>query len=94
MKLDREQAEAVEFLQEWARAGFPRRADQSFPTDFLTAMRRIMDLPPKESFSSRRLEQALAYAGPNADHIVPRHHHWTSHDATEARNFLARQEDL
>lgn len=87
MRLDRKQTEAVEFLREWAKAGFPRRADQSFPHDTLVALKRIMDLP--EDFRIRRLEEALAYAGPDADYILPRHHHWTSLDVRMTKDALA-----
>lgn len=86
MRLDAPQTEAVEFLREWAHAGFPKRADQSFPTDFLVAMKRVMDLP--EGFSVRRLEDALV-ACPDGDHGLPRHRQWTSADVRATREYLA-----
>lgn len=79
--------EAIDYLRDWARAGFPRRADGSFPTDFLIAMRRIMDLPQGVP-SSRMLEHALC-AGPDFDHVMARHRHWSSHDTRAMRDLLA-----
>lgn len=87
MRLDKKETEAVEYLREWAHAGFPRRADGSFPVDFLTALRRLMDLP--EGFSARRLEDALAFAGPDGDYVVPRYAQRSHHDVLEDRRYLA-----
>lgn len=76
MRTTKHQRESIEYLQEWARAGFPKRVDGSFPTDFLTAVRRLIDVPP-EQVSSRDLEELLV-AGPDLDYKLgsDRALHW------------------
>ncbi len=79
------EAEALAFLREWARAGFPHRADGSFPSDFLTAMRILMELP--DTFSTRRLEEALV-AGPDFDYVLRSHSRWSWDDTRRAHEHL------
>lgn len=84
MKLTRHEAEAVEYLREWAAEGFPRRVDGSFPTDFLTAMRRLMDVPA-EKMDTRRFERALS-AGREFDVRLP--DNWSWDDTRRAKKLL------
>jgi len=72
---------AVEYLREYAAAGFPKRADGSFPTDFLTAIRLIAQVPA--SVSSRVLEEALVGV-PDGDHRLK---HWRFSAKTDAAKF-------
>jgi len=72
---------AIEYLRQYAAAGFPKRADGSFPTDFLTAMRIIAQIP--DSVSSRALEEALAGI-PDGDHRLK---HWRFSAKTDAAKF-------
>jgi len=67
MKLTKEEAEAVEWLREWVSWGMRKRADGSFPTDFLTCIRRLGKVP--DTVSSRELEKALV-AGPDMDYLL------------------------
>jgi hypothetical protein len=69
MRLTPQEAEAVEYLREWVAAGFPKRADGSFPTDFLTAFRRLAKVP--SNINGRRYEDLLA-AGPDFDYRLRR----------------------
>lgn len=68
-----EQIEAIEWLQEWAAANFPKRVDGSFPADFITAMRRLMGGAVGE-MNYRQMEEALM-AGPDIDYKL---RHWRS----------------
>lgn len=60
-------AEALAYLREWAAAGFPKRADGSFPTDFLAAFRRVALV--SDDISTRTLEDRLV-AMPDADALL------------------------
>ena len=70
-KLTALEDEAVGYLREWAASGGPKRVDGSFPTDVLTAFRRIARVP--DSVSGRRLEDMLT-AFPDADYVLGRRH--------------------
>lgn len=69
MKLNEQETEAVE----WVAAGMPKRVDGSFPTDFLTAFRRIAQVP--DSLRGRTYEEALI-AGPDFDYASEHHTGW------------------
>lgn len=73
MRLSKQEAEAVEYLREWVTAGFPKRADGSFPTDFLAAFRLVAQVP--DEVKGRTYEEALI-AGPDFDYASEHHTGW------------------
>jgi hypothetical protein len=63
MTSKKKEQRAIEYLREWAREGFPKRVDGSFPTDFLTSMSWLMDIT-REQVPDRDFEELLV-AGPD-----------------------------
>ena len=86
MRLNSDESEAVEFLREYAREGFPRRVDGSFPSDFLTAMRRLMRVTPAD-MSIRDFERALS-AGKDFDVVLDRRA-WSWDDTKRTKEKLS-----
>ena len=80
MRLTYEEEEAVLWLREWVANGMEKRADGSFPTDFLTAFRRVAKVP--DSLHGRTYENALM-AGPDMDFKI-KHIHSYRHDTRRA----------
>lgn len=87
-RVTKQEKEAVEWLREWAREGFPRRVDGSFPPDFIAAMYRLCDVTP-EQLSYRRFEEALC-AGPDFTYLPRRSGviQWTWDDTVSTREAL------
>lgn len=81
---------AIEYMREWAREGFPRRVDGSFPTDVLTAMRWIMDVPV-EKLGTRKFERAIS-AGKDFDYVLPSN--WTWADTKDAKKIMGGDESV
>lgn len=81
MKLSKQEKEAVLWLREWVANGMEKRVDGSFPTDFLTAFRRIADVP--DSLRGRAYEEALI-AGPDFDYKLGREIYGYRHQTRRA----------
>lgn len=86
MVLSKEETEAIAYLREWAREGCPKRPDQSFPTDFIVAFRRLAQIP--YSVSTRGIEEALQ-AGIDFDTQLPSYRHWGSKEVKEFKLMVA-----